>query len=172
MTSYRSDYVAHPVPPRTRRDRLSNKPSTQPPLENSASLRRNLVWQTGQQPCDRGGELSQPFQTWPLESQPHCQGKDQMSRPPADLNAYLSTTHAAYVPHKCERTRPILPCGQSGMKIEEPFLPTTTMKEDYKAWDIPQSFLARNIHGTAQENTLFNVHTSDFKHNLCACIQN
>ncbi|KAG7495957.1 hypothetical protein JOB18_009244 [Solea senegalensis] len=158
ITSYRSDYVAHSLQPRTRREKPANQTSKDLLSESTASFRPNLVWQTNPKLFDRASELYQQFKNCSLENKHHCQDKFQVSRPPADHDAYLSTTHAVYVPHKCERTRPILPSVLHSKKSKEPFLATTTMKEDYRAWNVPQRLLARETWNGPGKPTLQCAH--------------
>ncbi|KAK5922500.1 hypothetical protein CgunFtcFv8_019756 [Champsocephalus gunnari] len=88
ITSYRSDYVTHPVQPRKRRE-----------------------------------------QPGP--------GKVKESIPSAEVNRFISTAHADFPAHKCQRTKPILPKNQRE-RTNEPLESTTTMREAYKAWDTPR----------------------------------
>ncbi|KAK2863225.1 hypothetical protein Q5P01_002758 [Channa striata] len=60
------------------------------------------------------------------------------SSPPANQDRFLSTAHADYVQHKCQRTRPILPVMQIAAKSKEPFHTMTTMRADYRAWNTLQ----------------------------------
>lgn len=135
MTSYRSDYVTHPLQPRIRREKPAYKPRGLP-FEPIASSRPKVAWDTNEEVFDT--DFFQKFKTWSLETKFHGQGKAKESGPAADHEKFLSTTHADYTTHKCQRTKPVLPSMQSREKSKEPLQTTTTMKEDYKAWDTPQ----------------------------------
>ncbi|AWO97701.1 family with sequence similarity 154 member B [Scophthalmus maximus] len=135
ITSNRSDYVTHLVQPRTRRVRPVDQTNKGPLLEPAASFRPKLAWQTNQELLEGVNDLFQQFKSWSLETKDQCRGKGQATGPPAAHDAFLSTMHAAYTPHKCQRTMPILPSVRTSEKSMKPFLATTTMKEDYRAWD-------------------------------------
>ncbi|XP_033466304.1 stabilizer of axonemal microtubules 2 [Epinephelus lanceolatus] len=135
VTSYRLDYVTHPLQPRRR----TEKPvyHTKGLLSAPAmSLKPKVALDINQELFDQTSEIFQKFKTWSLETKFHGQGKTKEFSPPAD--DFLSTTHADYTAHKCERTKPFLPSMQPTEKSNEPFEATTTMKEDYKAWNVAQ----------------------------------
>lgn len=140
ITSYRSDYVPHPVQPRTRREKPAYQPNKGLPLEPVVSLKPKVAWDMNEELFDKAGELFQQFKTWSLEKKLQGQGKGKESGPPQEHSEFLSTTHADFTAHQCQRTKPILPSMQSSEKSMEPLQATTTMKEDYKAWDTPQRF--------------------------------
>ncbi|KAK2899716.1 hypothetical protein Q8A73_012845 [Channa argus] len=64
--------------------------------------------------------------------------KPQTSSPPEDFDRFLSTTHADYIPHKCQRTKPILPVMHIIERSKEPFHTMTTMRADYRPWNTLQ----------------------------------
>ncbi|XP_059211425.1 stabilizer of axonemal microtubules 1-like [Centropristis striata] len=139
VTSYRSDYITHPVQPRT----LTKKPAYQTKgltLQAAVSLKPKAAWDIHQEPLDEASQLFQEFKAWSLDNKFLGQSKAKESGPAADHDDFLSTTHADYTAHKCQRTKPILPSMQTREreKGEEPFSKTTTMREDYKGWHTPQ----------------------------------
>ncbi|KAF1380542.1 hypothetical protein PFLUV_G00164940 [Perca fluviatilis] len=139
VTSYRFDYVKHPVQPRTR----TEKPVCQTkglPCQAAVPLKPKVARDMKQELSDEAREFFQQFKTWSLENKFHGQGKAKKSSPPADHDNFLSTTHADYTAHKCQRTKPFLPSKQTMEKSKEPFQATTTMKEDYKTWNTPRRF--------------------------------
>lgn len=137
ITSYRSDYVAHPLPPRTHREKNVDQTKRGLPLDPTPSHTQKLAWGKNQELSDGASELFKHFNIWSLGTKFHSQGKAQVSSLPAD-HSFLSTTHAHYIPHKCQRTKPILPVMNITEKSKEPFQAMTTMREDYKAWDTPR----------------------------------
>lgn len=138
VTSYRSDYVTHPVQPRTRREKKPAQANKGLPLEHEVPLKPKAVWDINQELFDEASEFFKQFKTWSLETKFHGQGKAKESSPAADHDKFLSTTHADYTEHECQHTKPVLPSMQTSEKSKEPFQATTTMKEDYKAWDTPR----------------------------------
>ncbi|XP_020486205.2 stabilizer of axonemal microtubules 2 [Labrus bergylta] len=60
--------------------------------------------------------------------------------PSSDREEFLSTTHADYKGHQCPRTKSILPTLQNFEKSKEPLETTTTMREDFKAWNKARIF--------------------------------
>lgn len=138
VTSYRSDYVTHPVQPRTRREKPVYQTNKGLPLEHEVPLKPKAAWDINQELFDEASEFFQQFKTWSLETKFHGQGKAKESSPAADHDKFLSTTHSDYTAHECQRTKPVLPSMQTSEKSKEPFQATTTMKEDYKAWDTPR----------------------------------
>ncbi|XP_051285192.1 stabilizer of axonemal microtubules 2 [Dicentrarchus labrax] len=145
ITSYRSDYVTHPIQPRTRRQKPVQEPNRGLPMERVSSKPKG-PWDIHQQIFDEASEFFQQFKNWSLETKFRGQGKAKGPSPPAEHDKFLSTTHADYTAKQCQRTKPILPSMQSNEKSKEPFQATTTMNEDYKTWDIPRRF------PTVQEN--------------------
>ncbi|XP_071333762.1 stabilizer of axonemal microtubules 2-like [Trachinotus anak] len=137
-TSYRSDYIVHPLQPLTRRQKPANQNNKDMLTEHTASLGPKLAWHINQELYNEASDFFQQFKTWSLETKFHGQGKAKVSGPPADHNAFLSTTRADYTPHECQRTKPILPSVQNSEKSKEPFPTSTTMKDDYKAWNTPR----------------------------------
>ncbi|XP_070786333.1 stabilizer of axonemal microtubules 2 [Enoplosus armatus] len=137
ITSYRSDYVTHQLPPRTRRKKPVYQTSKDLPSEDAVPSRPKAVLDINQELFDEASDFIQQFKTWSFESMFHGQGKAKGSSPPADHNKFITTAHADYTAHKCQRTKPVLPSMQTSEKSKEPFQATTTMKEDYKAWVTP-----------------------------------
>ncbi|XP_010792880.1 stabilizer of axonemal microtubules 2 [Notothenia coriiceps] len=125
ITSYRSDYVAHPVQPRKRREQpvQQNKGL---PLQAAVPLYRELF-----------DAAHKSFENGSPETQFQGRGKAKESIPSADVNQFISTTHTDFPAHKCQRTKPILPM-EHRERVNEPLESTTTMREAYKAWDTPR----------------------------------
>ncbi|XP_034756002.1 uncharacterized protein LOC117961443 [Etheostoma cragini] len=71
VTSYRSDYVTHQLPPRRRREKPLVKRPSYPPVD----LKPKVAWNTNQELFDEASEFFQQFKTWSLENQFHSQGK-------------------------------------------------------------------------------------------------
>ncbi|XP_068164117.1 stabilizer of axonemal microtubules 2 isoform X2 [Antennarius striatus] len=112
LTSYRLDYISHPVQARKCR-------------EPGESTRSKVTWGVNQQLLNESSKLK----NWSPKTELHSQVKAKESGPPVD-NTFLSTAHAA---HKCHHTkRPLSTATEE--KDKKLFPGTTTMKEDYKAW--------------------------------------
>ncbi|KAI4808729.1 hypothetical protein KUCAC02_000777 [Chaenocephalus aceratus] len=132
ITNYRSDYVAHPVQPRKRREQ---------PVQQNKDLLQYVSVPLYREVFDAAHKS---FENGSPETQFQGRGKAKESIPSAEVNRFISTTHADFPAHKCQRTKPILPKEQRE-KTNEPLESTTTMREAYKAWDTPRcrSELAR-----------------------------
>uniref|UniRef100_A0AAQ6IHQ8 Uncharacterized protein n=1 Tax=Anabas testudineus TaxID=64144 RepID=A0AAQ6IHQ8_ANATE len=152
ITSYRSDYVAHPLPPRTQREKPVYQPKKGLPLNPTTSFRPKVTWNINQELFDGANEFLKHFNTWSIETRFQGQRKAQVSSPPTEK--FLSTTHADYTTHKCQRTKPILPSVNSSEKSKEPFQALTTMREDYKAWDTPRHVPVRKEEMERKRNPL------------------
>ncbi|XP_045921063.1 stabilizer of axonemal microtubules 2 isoform X1 [Micropterus dolomieu] len=138
ITSYRSDYVTHPLQPRTGREKPVYQTNKRLPLEHGTPSGPNMAWDINHKVFDKASEFFEQFKTRSLETNFHGEGKAKESSPQAEHSEFLSTTHADYKAHKCQRTKPVLPPMHTIKKSMKPFQGTTTMKEDYKAWDTPQ----------------------------------
>ncbi|KAJ4949647.1 hypothetical protein JOQ06_021156 [Pogonophryne albipinna] len=125
ITSYRSDYVAHPVQPRKRREQPVQQ-NNGLPLQAAVPLYRELF-----------DAAHKSFENGSPETQFQGRGKAKESIPSADVNQFISTTHADFPAHKCQRTKLILPM-EHRERANEPLESTTTMREAYKAWDTPR----------------------------------
>ncbi|CAL1590146.1 unnamed protein product [Knipowitschia caucasica] len=63
----------------------------------------------------------------------------KLGRNGKDKDTFLSTTHADYIWHPLQRTLPIIQGRQSSaVKSKAPFAGTTTMRDDFKKWDLPR----------------------------------
>ncbi|XP_040929266.1 translation initiation factor IF-2-like isoform X2 [Betta splendens] len=157
ITSYRSDYVAHPLPPRaTRRPvhqgprpvsqpgpRLGPEPVSQPGPGPVSQPGPGPVSQLGPGPVSQPGprlgpelagptcpasdganELFQHFHNCSLQSKFH--GVRQGDAEPT----FLSTTHAHFTAHQCQRFRPALPPVRPTGGSKEPLQTTTMRAED------------------------------------------
>lgn len=109
-----------------------NHANKAPPPAPTSSLG---PWHFHQELFNEAREFFQQFKACTPETKSPGQGKAKVAGPPEDHDAFLTTTRADYTPHKCERTKPILPSVQKEEKSKEPLPPTTT-KEDYKAWSV------------------------------------
>lgn len=126
--------------PRTRRERPQYQPNKGLSFQPAGTLRPKVTWDINQGLFDEGSKFFEQFKTWSLETKFHSQGKAKKSSPPADHNRFVSTTHADCTAQMCQRTKPILPSMHTSGKSKKPFQATTTMREDYKAWDSPRHF--------------------------------
>nr|XP_046237160.1 stabilizer of axonemal microtubules 2 [Scatophagus argus] len=158
ITSYRSDFVCHPVQPGACRKKPAHQPNKGLPLEPAVYVSSEMTRGTNQEPLDEASELFQEFMTLSLENKFQGQDKAKESSPPADHKVF-STTHADCMAQECKPTTPVLPSMQTREKSKMPFQ-TTTMKEDYKAWYTP-----RHLPTVSKEEldwpgkTSFSVHT-------------
>lgn len=153
ITSYRSDYVTHSLPPRTHKEKPVYQTNKGLPLDpTAASFRPKVALNINQELVDGTSELFKHLNNWSLETKFHGQRKAQVCSAPAD-HTFLSTTHAHYITHKCQRTKPILPV-MNTEKSKEPFQAMTTMREDYKAWDTPRHVPVRTEDMERKKKTL------------------
>ncbi|XP_044196729.1 stabilizer of axonemal microtubules 2 [Thunnus albacares] len=157
ITSYRSDYVTHPVQPRVTRAKPVYQTNRGLPLERPVSCRTKQAWDTNPDPFDEASEFLQQFKRWSLGTKFHTQGRAKESSPPADHSGFLSTTHADYTAHRCQHTRPVLPCPQTCERSKEPFQAMTTQKEDYKVWDTPRCLSTDHKELNCPKKTTFSV---------------
>ncbi|XP_070849609.1 stabilizer of axonemal microtubules 2 [Chaetodon trifascialis] len=164
ITSYRSDYVTHPMQPQTCREKRVYRPGKVLPSEPAASLKPKVTGDINQEVFDKASEFFKQFQPWSLETKLPDQGKAKKSSPPADPNKFLSATQANYTAHKCQRTEPILPSMQTSEESKKPFQATTTMREDYKAWDSQRHFTAVLKEVDKSKKTTFSVCTHNPAH--------
>lgn len=141
ITSYRSEYISHPVQPR----RLKEKPVYQPirclpwaalppkpPKPPKAALDINQKF------FDHANEFLEQFKTWSLETKFCGQGKSKDSSVPSDRE-FVFTSRTEHKADEPQQTKPILPSVQTSEKSKAP-IQMTTMKECYKAWDTPRRF--------------------------------
>ncbi|TKS92785.1 hypothetical protein D9C73_027229 [Collichthys lucidus] len=121
ITSYRSEYISHPVEPR----RHKEKPVYQP-----------IKCLPNQTFFDHANEFFEQFKTWSLETKFCGQGKD--SSVPSDCE-FVFTARTEHKAEEPQQTKTILPSVQTSEKSKAP-IQMTTMKECYKAWDTPRRF--------------------------------
>lgn len=131
ITSYRFDYVSHPVQPRTRRGKPGYQRNTGL-SEPVASLRPTVSWDVHQELVDEAREVVQHFKTWSLETKFQGQVQTKESSLPKH-HKFLSTT-------TCQHSKPALPSIQTSEKNKKPLQVTTAMEAGCKAWDTPQRF--------------------------------
>ncbi|XP_037613897.1 stabilizer of axonemal microtubules 2 [Sebastes umbrosus] len=139
VTSYRCDYVIHPLQPMIRREKHVDYTKGLP-LQLSASSKPKPAQDVNQELLDEDSELDQQFKTLSLENCCHCRCNAREPSQLADYNNFLSTTHADFTAHNCERTQPYLPSTHNLGKSRKPFQGISTMKDDYRAWDTPRRF--------------------------------
>ncbi|CAJ1086348.1 stabilizer of axonemal microtubules 2 [Xyrichtys novacula] len=113
-TTYRVEYVAHGVQPRTR----TKKPAYQ--SNNIRPTKTNVGSDVNQTLLDNPSDLFEQFKSWYIKSKSSGRGKTKDSTPTEDQATCLSTTV------------------QNFEKSTEPFDATTTMKDSYKVWNVPR----------------------------------
>ncbi|XP_030018535.1 stabilizer of axonemal microtubules 2 isoform X2 [Sphaeramia orbicularis] len=115
ITSYRSDYVAHPLLPRPCKETTAKQ-----------KYKNCLTWTKNPEHSDEASGLINPLKTCSLTE--------------SNSSAYLSTMRADYTAHKHHpKTQPVLPPTSTNVKSNAPFEGTTTMRDSFRAWDLPQS---------------------------------
>ncbi|XP_069561318.1 uncharacterized protein [Brachyistius frenatus] len=134
LTSYRLNYVPHPVQPRPRRMKPTHNTSRVLPLE-PMSLRPKIAWDMKKTHLDEASEFFEKFHSWSLETKFHCQAKE--CSPPFD-HKIASTIHSNCLAHKCQGTKPFLPSMQTGEKNKEPPQVPTSTKTDCGVRGEPQ----------------------------------
>lgn len=91
ITSYRFDYVSHPVQPRRRREKPGYQPSTGL-SEPAAPLRPTVSWDSHQGLVDEAREFVQHFKTRSLETKFQGQVQTKESSLPRDHKVLSTTT--------------------------------------------------------------------------------
>ncbi|XP_075306993.1 uncharacterized protein LOC142368678 [Odontesthes bonariensis] len=173
ISTYRSDYVAHPVQPRQRRANPAHQTSKRQPVE---SPRPKETCATNQEIHDRANEFFEQFKSWSLETK--HQGQTTESNLPAE-HKFQSTTHADSLAPQRQGTNSASLSKQTSERSTEPLQATVSMKECCRAWDRPQrltgpldwpmkttfsgaqpksvetSQTSSNLHPTVAENAVF-----------------
>ncbi|XP_056289911.1 stabilizer of axonemal microtubules 1-like isoform X2 [Pseudoliparis swirei] len=133
VTSYRSDYVTHPV--QTRHRVKPTHPTKDLLAEPDVPLKPRVAWD--QDICDEANSFFQSFKDWSIENKIHSKGHARESGPPPDD---LSTALADNTEHECRRAKPGPAPQWSRGTAKERSGGTTTMKEDFRCWDKPRRF--------------------------------
>ncbi|NXG41698.1 SAXO2 protein, partial [Psilopogon haemacephalus] len=153
-TSHSASYIAHQLGPKFIRLREEYKPSDQPfkDLTTHQNDFRGLPGQLAKsckpEHAKVGSnahftgitEFQDHFHPW-LVSLPKIRKREEYTAPPGsmDLN---STTRLDYVKHEIAPAIPVRPVSNC-RKTSAPFQGTTTMKEDFKAWDSCQQEITK-----------------------------
>jgi len=133
ISSYRSDYVPHPVQPRQRRVNPAHQ--TTKGRENVESSRPKATCATNQELHDRANEFFEQFKSWSLETK--HQGQTTESNLTAE-HKFQSTTHADSLAPQHQGSKSALLSRQTSERSTVPFQDTVSMKECCRAWDRPQ----------------------------------
>ncbi|XP_078283356.1 stabilizer of axonemal microtubules 2 isoform X2 [Rhinoraja longicauda] len=152
LTNHKISYVAHPLGERFVRQRDGYKPSDTP-FEGLTTHRRDYKGIHGDMtksfkpehtkigsdaPFDGNSEFRDRYQAWPV-SLPYMHKHPEYVQPDGamDLN---STSHLDYIGHNVKPPAPFKP--SSARKAHAPFQGSTTMKDDFKTWDVkkPEMF--------------------------------
>ncbi|XP_067873692.1 stabilizer of axonemal microtubules 2 [Heterodontus francisci] len=146
LTNHKIAYVPHPLGERYVRPRDEYKPSDKP-FDSITTHRRDYRGLHGDPtksykpehgkvgsdaPFDSSSEFRDRYQAWPV-TLPYVHKHPDYVQPdgPMDLN---STSHLDYVGHKVKPPAPFKPA--SARKIHAPFQGSTTMKDDFKSWEM------------------------------------
>ncbi|TNN83932.1 hypothetical protein EYF80_005803 [Liparis tanakae] len=136
VTSYRSDYVTHPVQPR---HRVKPTHTTKHLLaEPGVPLKPRVAWD--QDICDEASSFFQAFKDWSIENKIRDKGPARESGPPPDDRGVLSTARADDTKHEWRRAEPGPPPRWSRGTAKERSGGTTTVKEDCRCRDKPRRF--------------------------------
>ncbi|KAG7273850.1 hypothetical protein CRUP_014543 [Coryphaenoides rupestris] len=144
-TSYRLQYVPHPVQPRKPRERPLYRPNGGGwPAEPLRSFKPRVAWETNPAAIEGTTKFGEPLKTWslPPRPRPRPRAKEDGYRPAGGETAHISTSRADYVEHRgCPRARSARPApeawGAAGGRRGSLGAPlTSTMREDYKAWAV------------------------------------
>uniref|UniRef100_A0A8D0G1S2 Stabilizer of axonemal microtubules 2 n=1 Tax=Sphenodon punctatus TaxID=8508 RepID=A0A8D0G1S2_SPHPU len=146
VTSHRSSYVPHHLEPKFVRSKDEYKPSSQP-FEDLTTHRHDFKGLLGEIPhsfkpqyskaesnahFDGMTEFRDRFQPW-LVSLPEVH-KAKEYVPPSGAMDLNSTSHLDYIHHEINPVAPIRPVSY-GRKSNAPFQASSTMKDDFQAWD-------------------------------------
>lgn len=134
-TSYKTSYVPHQVQPRKQLDKAFQ----------TSQVKLGYPTCCGNCKTETCPGMIHDFKAWTLEAKFPSPGKGGKKYDP---NLYLSTTHSDFTTHKLSRTKPIIQKRGPGQEISKaPFEGTTTMRDDYRAWDLPRRQSAANKNG-------------------------
>ncbi|XP_071899552.1 stabilizer of axonemal microtubules 2 isoform X3 [Anas platyrhynchos] len=148
-TSHRMSYIAHQLAPKFVKSKEEYRPNNQP-FEDLTTHRNDFKGLAGPlaKSCKPENakvisnvhfngvtEFQDRFQPW-LVSLPEVR-KTKEYIPPLGSMDFNSTSHLDYVKHEISPAVPIRPISNTRI-TNAPFQGNTTMKEDFKAWDICQ----------------------------------
>ncbi|XP_072134447.1 stabilizer of axonemal microtubules 2 isoform X1 [Mobula birostris] len=153
LTNHKVSYVAHPIGERFVRPREEYKP-TDRPFEGLTTHRRDYKGVHGDPtksfkpeqtkigsdaPFDGNSEFRDQYQAWPV-TLPYMHKQPGYVQPDGlmDLN---TISHLDYVGHKIKPPAPFKPA--SARKVPAPFQGSTTMKDDFKSWDMKKPEMIR-----------------------------
>uniref|UniRef100_A0A8B9DVE8 Stabilizer of axonemal microtubules 2 n=1 Tax=Anser cygnoides TaxID=8845 RepID=A0A8B9DVE8_ANSCY len=148
-TSHRTSYIAHQLAPKFVKLKEEYRPNNQPfedltthrsdfkglagPLAKSCKPEKAKVISNAH--FNGVTEFQDHFQPW-LVSLPEVRKTKEYIPPPGSMD-FNSTSHLDYVKHEISPAVPIRPISNPRI-TNAPFQGNTTMKEDFKAWDICQ----------------------------------
>ncbi|XP_006628731.1 stabilizer of axonemal microtubules 2 [Lepisosteus oculatus] len=147
LTSNRISYIAHPLESKFVKPKEEYKPSSQAfedltihkrdfkglPGEISKSCKPDFSRVVTDARFNSSTEFRDRFQQWPV-SLPQVHKAAEYVSPDGHMD--LSTTsHCDYVKHKIQPFVPIRPISR-GRRSAAPFQGSTTMKEDFKTWEV------------------------------------
>ncbi|XP_010886132.3 stabilizer of axonemal microtubules 1 isoform X2 [Esox lucius] len=132
-TNYHTQYVPHPVQPRQPREKVVHRPSSAPlngvstykhdyrglPTEPVKPFRAKVAWERSPAVFSGISEFRDQYKAWPL--QPKHQANPPQGAMVGPCQLRPSSAH---------------PPVESWTKIGEPLRSISTMKEDYRAWDL------------------------------------
>ncbi|KAM9717839.1 stabilizer of axonemal microtubules 2 [Menidia menidia] len=133
ISSYRSDYVAHPVQPRQRRTAPAYQPGRGLPMEPA---KPKAACPTSQDHLDRATEFFDNFKSWSLKNQ--LQNQNAESKPPAECLSSARADRETPRPHSAKPAQPPPGSGQRGQSGVHSFHAAVSVQECCRAWDGPQ----------------------------------
>ncbi|MBN3296320.1 SAXO2 protein, partial [Amia calva] len=147
LTNNRISYIPHPLEAKFVKPKDEYKPSSQP-FEDLTIHRRDFKGLSGElsKSCkpdfsraatdatfNGSTEFRDRFQQWPV-TLPHVHKSPEYVTPQGHMD--LSTTsHGDFIKHQINPFVPIRPISR-GRKSSAPFQGNTTMKEDFRTWDV------------------------------------
>ncbi|KAM4747221.1 stabilizer of axonemal microtubules 2 [Rhinophrynus dorsalis] len=156
-TSHRISYVPHELEPRFARQKQEYKPSSQP-FDDLTTHRLNFKGTNGElaKSCkpehgkvgssarfEGSTEFKDSFQPWLVSTNRVHRSYEYV--PPTTHMELDTTTHLAYVPHQLDFVAPIRPVSH-GRRSNVPFQGNTTMKDDFRAWEIRRQEMIKKDH--------------------------
>ncbi|XP_066448779.1 stabilizer of axonemal microtubules 2 [Eleutherodactylus coqui] len=156
-TSHRTSYVPYEIEPRVARQKQEYKPNSQP-FEDLTTHRLNFKGALGEitksfKPenqkfgsnarFDGSTEFRDSFQPWQVS--PHYGQKSLEYNPPTTHMELDTTSHLDYVPHQLSYVAPIRPVSH-GRRTNVPFQGSSTMKEDFRAWEARRQEMIKKDH--------------------------
>ncbi|XP_048418993.1 stabilizer of axonemal microtubules 2 [Stegostoma tigrinum] len=174
LTNHKIAYVPHPLGERYVRPPDEYKPSDIP-FDSITTHRRDFRGLHGDPtksfkpdpgkigsdaPFDGNSEFRDRFQAWPI-TLPYVHKHPDYVQPegPMDLN---STSHLDYVGYKVKPPTPFKPA--LTRRVHAPFQGSTTMKDDFKTWDVKKPEIIKRVEEIGIPNAKFDGLTT-FKSN-------